>query len=187
MPEETHICCLLGAADLNCPWPFSEMERFHFMLSQSVFRHLLGEQPLPELWGLIGNNHSSREPKMMEFPVGLIFVVFKAESGWCDVRWAIKYFLEREMGFQKSKERLGGGAGPMAKWLSCCAPHRWPRISPVRILSMDMAPLIRPCWGSIPHATTRRTHNWKIYSCEPGALWGEKVKIKSLKRKSIDT
>ena len=23
----------------------------------------------------------------------------------------------------------------------------------------DVAPLIRPCWGGIPHATTRRTHN----------------------------
>ena len=50
-------------------------------------------------------------------------------------------------------------AGPMANWLSLSAPLRQPRVSPVQTLGADMAPLIKPCRGGIPHATTRRTHN----------------------------
>ena len=45
------------------------------------------------------------------------------------------------------------GASPVAEWLSSCALLRWPRALPVWILGGDMAPLFRPCWGSIPHAT----------------------------------
>ena len=52
-----------------------------------------------------------------------------------------------------------GGAGPMAEWLSSLALLRWPRVSLVRILGGDKAPLIKPCRGGIPHATSRRTHN----------------------------
>ena len=52
-----------------------------------------------------------------------------------------------------------GGASPMAKWLSSLALLGWPRVSLVQILGADMAPLIRSCCGSVPHATTRRTHN----------------------------
>ena len=47
-------------------------------------------------------------------------------------------------------------AGSVAEWLSLRAPlwqHR------VWILGTDMAPLVRPCCGSIPHPTTRRTCN----------------------------
>ena len=51
------------------------------------------------------------------------------------------------------------GAGPVAKWLSPRAPLQQPRVSQVRILGVDMAPLIKPCWGSIPHATSRSIHN----------------------------
>ena len=36
------------------------------------------------------------------------------------------------------------GAGPVAEWLSSRAPLWRPRVSPVRILGADMAPLIRP-------------------------------------------
>ena len=50
-------------------------------------------------------------------------------------------------------------AGPVAVWLSLHAPLWRPRVSPVQILGTDMAPLIKPCWGGVPHATTRRTHN----------------------------
>lgn len=39
----------------------------------------------------------TRKPKMMEFPMGLIFMAFRAESGCCGVRWVIKYFLEKEV------------------------------------------------------------------------------------------
>ena len=51
------------------------------------------------------------------------------------------------------------GAGPMAEWLSSHAWLRRPRVSPVRILGADVALLVRPCWGSVPCATTERTHN----------------------------
>ena len=37
------------------------------------------------------------------------------------------------------------GAGPVAEWLSSRAPLQWPGVSPVQILGVDMAPLIRPC------------------------------------------
>ena len=52
-----------------------------------------------------------------------------------------------------------GGASPVAEWLSSPAPLQQPRVLLVQILGTDMAPLIRPCWGSVPRATTRRTHN----------------------------
>ena len=41
--------------------------------------------------------------------------------------------------------KLQAGAGPVAKWLSLHAPLRQPRVSLVRILGVDMAPLIKPC------------------------------------------
>ena len=68
----------------------------------------------------------------------------------------------------------------MAEWLSSCALLPWqPGVSPVRILGTDVAPLIKPCWGSIPHATTRRTHNWKYTTM----YWGRKRKNKILKKR----
>ena len=36
-------------------------------------------------------------------------------------------------------------AGPVAEWLSSRAALRWPRVSRIRILVADMAPLIKPC------------------------------------------
>ena len=36
-------------------------------------------------------------------------------------------------------------AGPAAEWFSLCTPFWWLRISSVRILGPNMAPLIRPC------------------------------------------
>ena len=36
------------------------------------------------------------------------------------------------------------GASPVTKWLSSRTPLQPPRVSPVRILGADMAPLIRP-------------------------------------------
>ena len=33
-----------------------------------------------------------------------------------------------------------------------------------------LAPLIRPCWGGVPHATTRRTHNIEYTTMYWGAL-----------------
>ena len=50
-------------------------------------------------------------------------------------------------------------ASPMAQWLSL---HTWlqqPMVSVIQILGMDLALLIKPCWGGVPHSTARRTHN----------------------------
>ena len=74
------------------------------------------------------------------------------------------------------------GTGLMAEWLSSCAPLQWPRVLPARILGADMVPLIRPCWGGIPHATTRRTHNYNIQLCNGGSL---ERKIKKKKKKKM--
>ena len=64
------------------------------------------------------------------------------------------------------------GAGSMANWLSSCTLPQWPRISLVWILGADMALLIKPCWGGIPHGTTRITYSKNIQLCT-GGLWGE--------------
>ena len=41
-------------------------------------------------------------------------------------------------------KRINTAAGPVAEWLSSRTPLRWPRVSPVQILGVDMAPLNRP-------------------------------------------
>ena len=51
------------------------------------------------------------------------------------------------------------GAGPMDKWLSSWAPASAAQGFTIRILGEDMAPFMRLCWGGVPRATTRRTHN----------------------------
>ena len=72
----------------------------------------------------------------------------------------------------------------MAKWLSCRAPLQQPRVSLVRILGVDMAPLIQPCWGGIPHATTRERPTTKkkkyIYTT---MYWGDLEKKKQEKKR----
>ena len=60
------------------------------------------------------------------------------------------------------------------------APLPWPRVLLIRILGEDMGLLIKPCWGHIPHSTTRGTHNYSIQLCT-GGLWGE-VKKKDWQR-----
>ena len=74
------------------------------------------------------------------------------------------------------------GAGPVAKCLCLCTPLQRPRVSPVQILAADTAPLIKPGWGSVPHATTRRTHNWKYTTMYRGDL-GRKRKNKIFGKK----
>ena len=46
---------------------------------------------------------------------------------------------------QHTHQEESPGAGPVAEWLSLHAPLRWPGVSLVWILRMDMAPLVRPC------------------------------------------
>ena len=65
----------------------------------------------------------------------------------------------KKRGKNDNKNKRNAGAGPMAEWLSSHAPLWQPRVLPVQILGVDMAPLIRPRRGGVPPATTRRTHN----------------------------
>ena len=88
---------------------------------------------------------------------------FYGPLGWC-----VDFWLKTP----------SSGAGPVAEWLSSCALLRWPRVSPVPILGADTALLFRPHWGSVPHATAGRTHNWNIQLCTWG-LWGREGKIKN--------
>ena len=60
------------------------------------------------------------------------------------------------------------GAGPVAKWLSSHAPLRQPRVSLVWFLGLDLAPLIKPCWGGIIHSRAR------IYNYALGGFGGKK-------------
>ena len=72
--------------------------------------------------------------------------------------WSFGYLY-----LEKCKTEKGiRGPGPVAEWLSLHALLWLPRVLPVRILDVDMALLIRPCWGHVPHATTRRTHNYVL-------------------------
>ena len=66
----------------------------------------------------------------------------------------------------------------MGEWLSSHALLPWPRVSLVQTLGADMAPLIRPQWGGVPPATTRRTHNQKIYNYVLGGFVREKAENK---------
>ena len=65
--------------------------------------------------------------------------------------------------------------GPAHGWVvKFCTLLQLPRVLLVRILGVDMALLVRPRWGSILHATTRRTHNWNTQLCT-GGIWGGKA------------
>ena len=71
-------------------------------------------------------------------------------------------------------QKVVQGASPVAEWLSSQALLRWPRILLVWILGTDAALLIKPCWGSIPQSTARRTTT-TIYNYVLGGF-GEKKK-----------
>ena len=64
--------------------------------------------------------------------------------------------------------KIFSGARPVAEWLSSHAPLWWPRVLPVQILGVDMAPFIKPSWGGVPYITTRGTHNWNTQLCSGG-------------------
>ena len=69
----------------------------------------------------------------------------------------------------------------MAEWVSSRAPLQWPKVSPIRILGADMALLVRPCCGGVPHGTeapTARIYNYELYVL---GGFGEKKKEKRKK------
>ena len=53
----------------------------------------------------------------------------------------------------------GLATGPASQCLRSCAWLRWLRVSLVHSLGVDLAPLIKPCWGGVPHSRTGRTYN----------------------------
>ena len=61
-------------------------------------------------------------------------------------------------------------AGPMAEWLSSHARLQRPRVSSGWILGANLAPLIKPCWGSIPHSRTRMDLRLEYTTMYWGAL-----------------
>ena len=73
-------------------------------------------------------------------------------KGWSETHPRREFLLSEAHVPQKGKntgrdylENTSSGAGLMAEWLSSRALLRWPRVSLVRIVDVDMAPLIRPC------------------------------------------
>ena len=88
-------------------------------------------------------------------------------NAWCSEITPYSLFTHIPISQVKKKDYSGAG---MAEWLSSQAPLQWPRVSLVGILGVDVAPLIRPCWGSIPHSTTRgvttRIYNYVLVGFE---------------------
>ena len=68
---------------------------------------------------------------------------------WCQPNADANIHLEPPCCAQLSRIQEHG-AGPMAKSLSLCALLQRPRVSLVRILGVDMAPLGKPCCGRCP-------------------------------------
>ena len=96
--------------------------------------------------------------------------------------WTFLRFLLLEVKTHWKRDgnkNMGRGLAPWPSgWVRalCC---RWPSVSLVRLLGADMALFIKPCWGSVPHATTRRTHNEECTTMYWGALGTKRKKIKS--------
>ena len=64
------------------------------------------------------------------------------------------------------------GASPIVQWLGSHALLWRRRVLPVWILGEDLAPLIKPCRGGVPHSRTTRIYNQNIQLCT-GELWRE--------------
>ena len=93
----------------------------------------------------------------MDNPLGCSYQKMESVCGWPE---EVQSVFENTVGGRKRAPLKDGcGAGPVAEWLSSRVPLRRPRVSLVRILGADMAPLVRPCRGGIPYVTTRRTCN----------------------------
>ena len=71
----------------------------------------------------------------------------------------------------------------MAKWLGLLAALQGPRVSQVGILGVDMAPRSSGHAGVASHMPQLEGLTTKNTQLCTGGLWGEKEKIKSLKKK----
>ena len=66
----------------------------------------------------------------------------KQASGGSWVRFVVVAIGGR---FGAPVKKVVGGDSPVAKWLSLRPLLQWSRVSPVGILGVDMALIIRPC------------------------------------------
>ena len=102
--------------------------------------------------GLISNGKENKPKKYIaQFSITSFPLNIKRQNHCLFPCWWLASNIEIS-----DKNLLSQGAGPMAKWLSWCAPLWWPRVSPVWIVGVDMALLVKPCWSSVRHSTARR-------------------------------
>ena len=80
----------------------------------------------------------------------------------------------------KSNLKTLTGTGPVAKWLSLHVCFSSSGVRQFGSWVWTWHPSVRPCWGSVPHGSTRRTYNWNIQLCTRG-LWGEEEEGKNKK------
>ena len=73
--------------------------------------------------------------------------------------FSLLYPARKKSQLRNKNTKTKNRGGPVVEWLSLRALLQRPRVLPVRILCMDLALLIKPCWGGVPHSTTRRTNN----------------------------
>ena len=112
---------------------------------------------------------TQRRAKPGMFQAEIFFVLLnKIEIVFCYLVFASVWFCEIKachdswyfIGFTITvKNPLVVGPALWPSGLSSCAPLGRPRVSLVWILGANTAPLIKPCWGGIPHTTTRRNYN----------------------------
>ena len=147
--------------------------------TQFLTYKILSKYWLPSLWPqlphFISNNNKSLLFRMVlnTYPWSQYFSYFIYNNKRLSLSVALSY-TKRQYSIMLLSQKLGPntkyfsrsfirmeiwGTGPMAKWLSSHALLRRPRVLWVWILGVDMAPLIRPCWGGVPHSTTRGTHH----------------------------
>ena len=75
--------------------------------------------------------------------------------------------------FNKSSQKMLLGDQPRGRVVKFAHSAQLPQVSPVRILGADMAPLVGPPRGGVPHGTAR-TYNYVLRG------FGEKKKKRRL-------
>ena len=125
-------------------------------------------------WG-----HSLESASFMSVSSGLYTSTRWALSMWSLDGWMDGWWINK-ISMLKFQYR----GWPVAEWLGSCSLLRWPRYSPVQVLGANMALLVKPCWGDIPHATLEGPTTKTTQLCTGGAL-GEKGKIKSFFKKKF--
>ena len=63
-------------------------------------------------------------------------------------------------------------AGPVAEWLSLCPPLQRPRVCRFRFPGTDLAPLVKPRYGGIPHKIEEDWHRCQLSDNLPQAKGG---------------